>query len=579
MNVLGLSFDFHDAAAALLVDDRIVFAAEEERFSRIKHDRRLPRLAVGEALAFAGLSPAQLDAVVFYEKPLVKFGRIVDAAGKGEGSDREIASSFAYWLRNGKFSVAERIAGELDIPQHRVHCQSHHHSHAASAYYCSGFDTATVVTIDGIGEYETASISIGQGNSVTQVEAMRCPDSIGLFYSAMTAFLGFEVNEGEYKVMGMAGFGTPRFADAIRPWLLDDAGAVRVDRRCFDFSPSAPCPFTPVLVAALGEARVAESAFDPHAESAVGEDSRRYADIAASVQRVAEEAIVGYVRHAVERTGIRAVAMAGGVALNSLANGRIRQELDVPLYVHPSPGDAGGALGAALSHRIDTLGLSRPAPLRSPFLGRDYGTEAILAALQKSGVRQFETFADAATLADHVSGLLADGQVLGWFQGRFEWGPRALGARSIIANPALRDMKRIINEKIKFREPFRPFAPAVLSEYAPEWFDTLPDDDPLAPENFMLSVRRVRPGRVAEIPAVVHVDGTARIQLVRPDSPSPLRTLLERFHARTGLPILLNISFNRRGEPMVASPDDALKTFYYSGLDALAIGNFLIRKH
>ena len=577
MIVLGLSFDYHDAAAALLMDGRIVFAAEEERYSRIKHDRRLPRLAVREALKHAGIGIDQVDAVIFYEQPMVKFGRIYQATrGLADGTAR-LADSLAYWFRNGKFQVTERIAEELGVARERIHFIRHHQSHAAAAYFSSPFEAATVVTIDGIGEYETASVSVGSASRLEQIDAMRYPNSLGLFYSAMTAFLGFEVNEGEYKVMGMAGFGQPRHLDTLRP-LLFDAGRLRVDGDFFDFQVASGPPYRQALLDLLGPARKPEACFDPGADTAIGNSSRHYADIAASVQRLAEEAVLDYVAAAVARTGIRAVAYAGGVALNSLANGRIQRELGVPLYVHPSPGDAGGALGAALYHHCVTLGLPRPAPLKSALLGSGHTQDEVLAALSHLGIRKVETLPDRASMCHRVAAILADGKVIGWFQGRFEWGPRALGARSILADPSHPGMQRIINEKIKFREPFRPFAPAVLAEHAADYFDVAGSGGPLDPERFMLSVCRVREDKAARIPAVTHVDGTARVQLVGAGEPTAFRELLEHFHASTGLPVLLNTSFNRRGEPIVATPRDALQTFFYSGLDCLVMENSIVWK-
>lgn len=577
MIVLGLSFDYHDAAAALLVDGRVVFAAEEERYSRIKHDRRLPRLAVREALKHAGIGIGEVDAVVFYEQPMVKFGRIFQATRARADGQAQLADSLAYWFRNGKFEVAERIAEELGVARERIHFIRHHQSHAAAAYFSSPFEEATVVTIDGIGEYETASVSVGSGSRLEQVDALRYPDSLGLFYSAMTAYLGFEVNEGEYKVMGMAGFGQPRHLDTLRP-LLFDAERLRIDEAFFDFQVASGPPYRQALLDLLGPAREPESPFDPEADTAIGAASRHYADIAASVQRLAEEAILGYVAAAVAQTGIRAVAYAGGVALNSLANGRIQRDLCVPLYVHPSPGDAGGALGAALYHHCVTLGLPRPAPLKSALLGSGHTQEEVLAALARAGVGRIETLPDRASLCERVASILADGKVAGWFQGRFEWGPRALGARSILADPSRPEMKRIINEKIKYRELFRPFAPAVLAEHAAAYFDVAGGGEPSDPERFMLSVCRVREDKVARIPAVTHVDGTARVQLVGAEEPSAFRELLEHFHALTGLPVLLNTSFNRRGEPIVATPRDALQTFFYSGLDCLVMENAIVWK-
>lgn len=578
MVILGLSFDFHDAAAALLVDGTVVFAAEEERYSRIKHDRRLPREAVQAALQHAGIGIDAVDAVVFYEQPIVKFGRIHAACQQEPNGEALLAENLAYWFRHGKFTVAERIADALGVAREKIHFVRHHQSHAAAAFFASGFDEACVVTIDGIGEYETATISRGQGNTLRKLKSLRHPESIGLFYSAMTAFLGFEVNEGEYKVMGMAGFGQPRFVDQLRPLVLNAENQVRIDTSYFDFGMGTQCPYRPALTELLGPAREAEAEFDPFANGPLGETSRHYADIAASVQSVTEEAILAFLGQAVALTQTRKVAYAGGVALNSLANGRAMRELGIEMYVHPSPGDAGGALGAALYYHCATLGLPRPAPVTSALLGSSYGSHDIEIALKRIGARKSETFADASALYQRTAELLAEGKVIGWFQGRFEWGPRALGARSILADPSHPDMQRTINEKIKFRELFRPFAPVVMAEHATEYFEIAPDLGPLAPENFMLSVCRVRPEQALRIPAVTHVDGTARVQVVPQDAATPLRSLLEAFHGIKGLPVLLNTSFNRRGEPMVAAPRDALQTFFYSGLDCLVMENTIVWK-
>jgi carbamoyltransferase len=372
----------------------------------------------------------------------------------------------------------------------------------------------------------------------------------------------------------MAGFGQPTMVDLIRRMVRWDGSHFELDQSYFDFFAATETHFRPKMVELLGQPRMPEASFAPADDA----DSRHYADIAASVQRVTEEIILSYVDAATRLVGIKRVAMAGGVALNSLANGRIQRELGVELYVQPSAGDAGGALGAALAAHCQIPNTHRPAPLLSAYLGQSFTNADAVAALKAAGMESYEILPDLETTCRRTAELLRDGAVIGWFQGRFEWGPRALGARSILANPALPDMQRTINEKIKFREPFRPFAPAVLAEKASRYFEIESERSELDPESFMLSVAQVRSDARADIPAVTHVDGTARVQLVWERSDSAFRRLLEHFDTLTGLPVLLNTSFNRRGEPIVSSPADALKTFTWSGLDCLVMGNVLVHK-
>ncbi|MBF0269671.1 MAG: hypothetical protein HQL44_13890 [Alphaproteobacteria bacterium] len=584
MNVLGLSFDYHDAAAALLVKGEIVAAAEEERFSRKKHDASYPARAVAFCLEQAGIGAGELDAVVFYEFPFLKFERILDRAirtfPKSLGYIKKASES---WFRTDKFDVAARISADLGIGRDKIHFVRHHASHAAAAFYCSPFEEATIVTLDGAGEFETATMGLGDAQGLRVLNRFCYPHSVGLFYSAMTAFLGFEVNEGEYKVMGMAGFGRPTQTDKIRKLVRYSGKRFRVDLSYFNFDTPADSFAKPKLNELLGTPRIPESPFDvgdpalPEVDDPVQTSSRHYADIAASLQRVTEDIILEIVKDAVMETGIRNVVLAGGVALNSLANGRIIRELGYPLYVHPAAGDAGGALGAALHHYVCTHRQPRPKPLTRAFLGKGYDDALIRDTLERSAVSSVSYVDDDEELLARTAKLLQDGHVVGWFQDRFEWGPRALGARSILGNPAISGMRRTINEKIKFREPFRPFAPAVLAERAADFFEMDAPKTLSQPENFMLAVHRVRPEMQAVIPSVTHVDGTARVQLLWPDQ-NRFRKLVEAFDRLTGIPVILNTSFNRRGEPIVASPQDALTTFSWSGMDYLVMSNFIIGK-
>ncbi|QKS49092.1 hypothetical protein HUE56_00860 (plasmid) [Azospirillum oryzae] len=584
MNVLGLSFDYHDAAAAILVNGAIVAAAQEERFSRRKHDKALPEQAIDYCLKQAGLRAVDLDKVVYYEQPLLKFDRILRSSlRRGKAGFAYLKDTAAAWLREDKFEPRLRIAECLNLPLERVVCVRHHESHAASAFYCSPFDEATVITLDGVGEYETATIGVGRGSELRTLSTIRMPHSLGLFYSAFTAYLGFEVNEGEYKVMGMAGFGQPdRHDELLRLFSLQDDGTFRLDQRFFEFTAPNDLPYTPALPAWLGPARPPESPFatteGEGLDAAALADCRRYANLAASVQKCTETVILHMVSRAVERTGIRNVCMAGGVALNSLANGRIIRELGLPLYVQPAAGDAGGAVGAALSYYHSASGGKGRRPLTSAFLGPAYTPDEIAAAIRDSGFEQVECFDDDDALIDRTAQLLADGLVLGWFQGRSEWGPRALGCRSILADPTRPDMQRAVNERIKFREPFRPFAPATPVDEAVRFFDMPPVGGAAAPEYFMLAVHPVREEQRTAIPAVSHADGTARVQVVSAQSNPLFFALLQAFGQRTGVPVLLNTSFNLRGEPVVETPTDALKTFAFSGIDALVMGRSIVHK-
>lgn len=573
--VLGLSFDYHDSAAALLVDGAIVAAAQEERFTRVKHDATLPVQAIDWCMRHAALPASAIDAVVFYENPFLKFDRILWASQQRHPESRDYLRKTAKeWVRKGKFDVSRRIADAIGVPAERVHAVRHHHAHAASAFYCSPFDTATVVTLDGVGEYETATIGVGDSAGLRMLSSTELPHSLGLFYSAMTAYLGFEVNDGEYKVMGMAAYGSPVFYDEFRRLItVRDDGTFRIDQDCFEFLTPEKTLFTPALIERLGPPRHPEA---PFSETSASAENRRHADIAASVQKCVEDVILEIVDRAVDRTGSRNVCLAGGVALNSLANGRLRRERDYGLYVQPAAGDAGGAIGAACLHHHETLGRAGRTPLRSCQLGRSFDADAIERAVADSGYEVVRRFDDDRSLVEHVAARLADGAVIGWFQGRAEWGPRALGNRSILADPRRAEMKSIVNEKIKFREPFRPFAPAVPVEHAQACFDMPPAGGPADPERFMLCVHPVRPAMRETIPAIVHGDGTARVQVVSSDENPLFHALLMAFNARTGVPVLLNTSFNLRGEPIVDAPADALKTFSRSNMDDLVLGRLVV---
>lgn len=586
MRILGLSFGYHDAAAALLVDGAVIAAAQEERFSRVKHDHRFPGKAIAFCLERAGIEPGDLDAVVCHERPVLKFERIMEAAVmEPVRGGRYLRDVLPRWFVEGKFDPREQIRAELGVPDKSIHMVEHHQSHAAAAFYPSPFERATVLTLDGVGEFETMTVSRAQASGLTKLFSLNLPHSIGLLYSAFTAFLGFKVNSGEYKVMGMAGFGRPTRIDEIRSlYRLKPGGGFEIDQRCFEFLCPEDSSYNAEFVKLLGTSRQAESPFRiPQAgcevvPGSVEETSLHYADIAASLQVCVEEIITHAALGAIERTGLPDLCMAGGVGLNSVANGKLARLLPGGFYVHPAADDSGCALGAALYFHHASGGRRTP-PLHDMALGREYPEQEVVELLNRQGVTGYTVFPDLGALVEELADRLAAGQVAGWMQGRFEWGPRALGRRSILANPGLADMKDTVNVKIKFREPFRPFAPSVLAEAASQYFE-LPDvaDMPLAPEHFMLSVAPVRPEKREAIPAVTHVDGSARVHLVRADVNPEYAALIGAFARRTGLPMLLNTSFNLRGEPIVSSPFDALQTFYFCDMDCLAIGNVLISK-
>lgn len=563
VHILGISALYHDSAACLVRDGEVVAAAQEERFTRQRHDAAMPARSIAYCLREAGISATALDHVCFYEKPAAHFARIIEthlaAAPRGLGT---FVRAVPLWLRE-KLRVAalieEALGAEADVL-----FTEHHHAHAASAFFASPFERAAIVTLDGVGEHVTASLATGEANRITLDREIHFPHSLGLFYSAFTAYLGFRVNSGEYKLMGLAPYGTPRFRDVILRELLDlrDDGSFRLNLRYFDFV--NPQRMTNARFHALfgGPPREPDS-----------EPGERERDLAASVQSVLEEAVVRICRDAHRRTGMTDLCLAGGVALNCSANGRVLRE-DTGfrrVFVQPAAGDAGGAIGAALATWHEFLGRPRDAShgrdrMRGAKLGPSYDAEAIEAALK--GFRAVYTRFSESELTGRVARLLADGAVVGWFQGRMEFGPRALGSRSILADPRDPEMKEKLNVKIKFRESFRPFAPSVRVEEASRWFELD------APSPYMLVTFRVRDG--AGLPAVTHVDGSARAQTVSADEDPRFHALLTAFGELTGRGVLVNTSFNVRGEPIVCAPEEAYRCFMRTSIDHLAIGDFLL---
>lgn len=590
MRILGISCYFHDAAAALLEDGVLVAAAEEERFTRKKHDFNFPHKAIQFCLAQGKISSKDLDYVAFFEKPFNKFDRLLRTSFQGfPRSYWMFVQSMRTWLLD-KLWVKSLIAKSVGIDSSRILFAEHHLSHGASAYFCSPFDEAAVLTFDGVGEWSTTTMGVGRGNDLVLTQELYFPHSIGLLYSAFTAFLGFEVNEGEYKVMGMAPYGSSRAVEKV--WKVihkNGDGTFWLDPEYFSFHYSTRSSYTCKLVALFGEPRDPRVPFFTHDSgfpsyygtypenySELCDYNQHYADIAASIQAVAEELILELVWELYRQTGLTRLCLAGGVALNSVANGRILAETPFEeLYIQPSAGDGGGAVGAALYTWHCALGNSQRFVMDHAYWGQEFGADDIRRTANDLGVTA-NHFDDPDQLVKLTVDRLLAGQVVGWSRGRFEYGPRALGNRSIFADPRRPEMKDVVNNKIKFREPFRPFAPAVLAEATEEYFD-LPHPDRHLPARFMLLVVPVKADKQEVIPAVNHM-GTARIQTVYQEHNPLYYQLIRQFGDATGVPVLLNTSFNVRGEPIVNTPDNAINTFHNSGIDTLVLGNFLIDK-
>jgi len=567
MYILGISCDYHDSSAVLLQAGQLVAGASEERFSRKKHDAGIPSRTIAWCLEHAGIQARDLDYVAFYEKPLLKFDRILATSlGYYPHSCSFFREALLSWFSE-KLWIKSRLMKLLGVPADRMLFCEHHMAHAASAFYCSGFEDAAILTVDGIGEWATATMGEGHGTEIRLPREIRWPHSLGMLYSVFTAFLGFEVNEGEYKVMGMAPYGVPRFMDKV--WKLvrvSDDGAIELDLDYFSYHRTPGRAFSSKFIALFGE---------PRSPNAAGQD-QRYADIAASLQNVTEEILLRMARAATSRSGTKRLVMAGGVALNCVANGRIQDEAGVDeLFVQPAAGDGGGALGAALWTWHAVLGKSRVAALEHVSWGRAVSGEEIRSELERTGAAGMALQSEDDLILRATDDLLA-GEVIGWSQGRFEWGPRALGHRSILADPRRAETRDVVNTKIKFRETFRPFAPSLPVESAVRYFDQPVACHPTA--RFMLRTADVRSGMRDQIPAVTHLDGSARPHLVHRAANPLYFDLIRRFGEGSGHPVLLNTSFNLRGEPIVASAADAISTFFRSGLDVLYLENYRIAK-
>jgi carbamoyltransferase len=588
VRILGISAFYHDSAACLLVDGEVVAAAQEERFTRRRHDAAFPKNAVAFCLRQGGLRAEDLDAVAFYDKPLLKFDRILEThlAWAPQGV-KSFMMAMPVWLAEKLWmpTVISREVGE-GLP---VLFAEHHESHAASAFFPSPFESAAVLTVDGVGEWATSSYGAGRGNRVEMLKEMRFPHSLGLLYSAFTYFTGFKVNSGEYKVMGLAPYGEPRFAKAILENLIDlkEDGSFRMNQEYFDYSAGLKMTSPRMEPLFGGAPRRPESKL-----------TQREMDLAASVQVVTEEILLRMARHVRKETGERHLCLAGGVALNCVANGKLlREGVFDDIYIQPAAGDAGGALGAALAvyhhfHDKPRGAQSGTDWQRGSYLGPAYSDEEIAVRLGQFRAKSRVYESDAA-LCEAVARHLAEGAVTGWFQGRMEFGPRALGARSIIGDARNPEMQKKMNLKIKFRESFRPFAPAVLAEKVGEWFaqdraspymllvaDVLEKHrKPLtAEEETLWGIDKLNVPRSA-IPAVTHVDYSARLQTVHADTNPMFHRLISEFEKLTGCPVVVNTSFNVRGEPIVENPEQAYTCFMRTEMDVLVLGHHVLLKH
>lgn len=588
--ILGLSAFYHDSAAALMVDGQIVAAAQEERFTRVKHDPGFPKRAIEYCLSAAGMRAEDLNYVGFYDKPLVKFERLLETylsfVPQGYRSFRQ---ALPLWLKQ-KLFLPREIGRGLGGRYHGPYVfTDHHQSHAASAFFPSPFDEAAILTLDGVGEWSTTCFGVGRGNRIELTHEIRFPHSLGLLYSAFTYYTGFRVNSGEYKVMGLAPYGQPVYKDAILEKLLDlkEDGSFRLDMSYFNYCQGLTMTSEKFDRLFGGSPRKPESPL-----------TQREMDLAASVQAVTEEVMLRSARHVHRQTGMKNLVLAGGVALNCVGNGRILREGPFEnLWIQPAAGDAGGALGTALFIWHQLLEKPRqPNGLdlqQGSFLGPAFSEKEIHSALQREGAR-YTTYATDEELCDTVASLIADEKVVGWFQGRMEFGPRALGGRSILGDARSSKMQSVMNLKIKFRESFRPFAPIVLREHVDEYFEMRPGED----SPYMLLVAPVREElrkpitaeqqaafgidklhyQRSTLPAITHVDYSARVQTVDRQRHPLLHKLMARFWEKTGCPVMINTSFNVRSEPIVGSPEDAYRCFMMTDMDVLVLGHNVLLK-
>lgn len=576
MKILGISAHYHDSAAALVIDGVPVAAIQEERLSRRKNDASFPIAAIEWCLDHAGLKPDDLDAVIFYEQPGLKFDRIIMSSLRGFPRSWR---SFPHAMKNmlgEKLWMRGVIASQLGVPLRKILCTDHHLSHAAASFFTAPCEQAAILTTDGVGEWATMTVGVGSKRAggaaeITLLRELRFPHSLGLFYSAFTSFLGFAVNEGEYKVMGLAAFGRPTYRDAVRtviPRTKD--GAFELDQRYFDFLARAETSFNDRFVDLFGAPR---NPYEPIDLATA--DGRRFADIAASAQRVLEEILIDIATDLQRQTGLRDLCFGGGVALNGVANARLLAETGFErLYIPAAPGDAGCALGAALVADRLIFGHShRPVP-DHPFWGPAVDPETLARLGSEDDYPAIATSYEQ--VIDDTAAALARGEIVGWMQGALEFGPRALGHRSILAAPHTAEMRDRLNQAIKFRAQFRPFAPVVTADVAGRYFELPPGGGRLG--RFMSGVFPVRSEWRDQLAAVTHVDGTARVQVLEPAMEPMLARLLDRYGQVTGIPVLLNTSFNLAGEPIVNTVAEGYSTFRRCGIDMLVAGNVMMRK-
>ena len=595
MYILGISAYYHDAAACLLVDGQVIAAAQEERFTRKKHDSAFPNQAISYCLKEAGIAPHQVDYIVFYDKPFLKFERLLETylafAPKGL---RSFITSMPVWLKDKLFqkSVITDALNDLwgkDIKwEERLLFSEHHLSHAASAFFPSPFESAAVLTMDGVGEWTTTSLAIGQGNKLDVIKEIHFPHSLGLLYSAITYYTGFKVNSGEYKVMGLAPYGKPIYADLIKKHLIDikEDGSFALDMSYFNYCTGLTMTSKKFDDVFGGPPRQPESAL-----------TQREMDLAASVQAVTEEVVIKLAKGITKSTGQRNLCLAGGVALNCVANGKLlREKVFENIWIQPAAGDAGGAVGAALGAYYIMMGQPRVVNknaldgMKGSYLGPEFIQEEVEQELTKCGAI-FTSYAPDEII-HKTAHALVDGKAIGWMNGRMEFGPRSLGGRSILADPRSPSMQKLLNLKVKYRESFRPFAPSVLSEDVSEWFD-LESDSPYmllvadvakskqramsSDEEALFGIEKLNIVR-SSIPSVTHVDYSARVQTVHEQTNPRYYQLIKKFKELTGCPVLVNTSFNVRGEPIVCSPSDAFRCFMGTELDVLVVGNAFLEK-
>lgn len=568
MKILGISCYYHDAAAALIDNGTIIAAADEERFTRKKHDSSFPKNAINFCLKKGKISVADLDWVIFYEKPFSKFERLtLTFLATAPYARESFVDAYKSWLKD-KLWIKTAIISQLKIQSKKIIFSSHHVSHAASSFFTSPFEKAAILTCDGVGEWTTTAWGKGSGNKLFLEKEINFPHSLGLFYSVFTQFLGFEINEGEYKVMGLAPYGKPKFVDKVEKLIRQSTdGAFSLDLSYFNFHISDKTSFSQKFVNLFG--------VPPQNFKKSDNVVQIYADIAASAQKVLEEKLLVIAKHVRKQTGEDNLCYAGGVALNGVANWRIFKEAGFKnIFIHPAAGDSGGALGAALYAYHHIFNKPRKFTFQHVFWGEENSTDDIKQFIDTNGIKA--QLLNDNKLVERSVEMLVKKKVLGWVRGRFEWGPRALGARSILADPRDKKMKDVVNSKIKFREAFRPFAPVVVYEKGSQYFDVGSNIQPIL--EYMLGVVPVKKNWQDKLGAVTHVDGSARPQFIKKEVSPLYYKIVKDFGEKTGIPALLDTSFNLKGEPIVNTCNQAYETFMKSGLDALILENYLIQK-